>query len=455
MRLSSNSSIRDALASYTVSAVLDGALVIVFLAALLKLAPLFGLAALGLAALELTILLSSTQQLNRLLEQDLFCQADAQSCLVESLMGIGTLKASGAEESTLHRWAALLEKQVAASSARNKFGAQTEALGGLLRTFAPLGLLWLGGMEVSHGAMTLGSMFAVSALATSFLQPVASLVASAQRIQLAKAYLERIADVMEAQREQPPDLKPAAPLSGSLELCRVSFKYDAQSAEVLRDVSLKIEAGQKVAIVGRTGSGKSTLAKLILGLYVPTDGEILYDGERFKGMSYPTVRRQWGVVMQDAFVFSASVRENIAFHLAGLPMDEIKEAARLAEIHDDVAGMPMGYETRIGECGNSLAGGQRQRLAIARALVSKPRMLLLDEATSQLDAITESRVDQNLNRLGCTRLVIAHRLSSVRNANLIVVMRDGRVVEQGRHSELLAVGGEYSELLKTQSTVLF
>jgi len=451
MRLASNSSIRDALASYTTSAVLDGGLVLVFLAALLKISTVFGLAALFLASLELTVLLGSTRRLNSLLESDLACQAESQNCLVESLMGIGTLKAAGAEDATLRRWSGLLGKQIQASAQRSGFSAKVEAASGLVRTFSPLGLLWLGGIEVANGAMSLGTMFALNALASSFLQPVGSLVLSAQRIQLAKAYLERIADVMQAEREQKIDrVKPAPELTGSIELRDVDFKYDDPGKYVLRGVSLSIATGQKVAIVGRTGSGKSTLAKLLLGLYLPSAGEILYDGDQLDRLSYPAVRRQWGVVMQDAFVFSASVRENIAFNNPALPMGDIVKAAQLAGIHEDISAMAMGYETRIGEGGSSLSGGQRQRLAIARALATAPRLLLLDEATSQLDVVTEELVDSNLNQLGCTRIVVAHRLSTVRSADLIVVMRDGYVTEQGTNDQLMALGGEYANLVKSQ-----
>jgi ABC-type bacteriocin/lantibiotic exporter with double-glycine peptidase domain len=294
-------------------------------------------------------------------------------------------------------------------------------------------------------------MFALNALAASFLQPVGSLVLSAQRIQLAKAYLERIADVMQAEPEQKIDkVKAARDLSGTIELREVEFEYSAHGSSVLHGVSLKIRAGQKIAIVGRTGSGKSTLAKLLLGLYLPSAGEILYDGAALDSLSYPSVRRQWGVVMQDAFVFSASVRENIAFNNPRLPMTEIVEAARRAGIHEEINAMAMGYETRIGEGGSSLSGGQRQRLAIARALAAKPRMLLLDEATSQLDVVTEELVDRNLNQLGCTRVVVAHRLSTVRNADLIVVMRDGCVAERGTHKQLMALGREYATLVMSQ-----
>jgi ABC-type bacteriocin/lantibiotic exporter with double-glycine peptidase domain len=228
------------------------------------------------------------------------------------------------------------------------------------------------------------------------------------------------------------------------------FRYHPNAPWAVRHISVVIRPGQKIAIVGRSGSGKSTLAMLLLGLYPLDEGEILYDGNTLSELNYRSLRSQFGVVLQEPTLFSGSIRRNIASHDPDLSLQQISDAAQLAAIHDEIAKLPMGYETVIAEGGVDLAGGQRQRLAIARALANRPTILLLDEATSHLDAITESIVDQNLSDLNCTRIVIAHRLSTIRNADLILVLDKGVIVERGVHDQLLALGGVYATLVRDQ-----
>jgi len=299
--------------------------------------------------------------------------------------------------------------------------------------------------------MTAGTMLALNALGLAFLAPLASLVSSWQKIQLVGAHFERIADVMAAEPEQQIQQVQLPPrLSGQIELKNVSFGYDINARSVLRNINLTIQAGQKVAIIGRTGSGKSTLAKLLLGLYLPTEGEILYDGLPLKTLNYREVRSRFGIVLQESYIFSGSVRDNIAFNNPAITLEQVVTAAKAAALHDDIEQMPMGYETFVSEGGSALSGGQRQRLSIARALANAPAILLLDEATSHLDVVTEQVVDQNLNSLNCTRIVIAHRLCTVRNADIILVIDNGAVVEQGSHQELLKRNGYYSKLVHGQ-----
>ncbi|MBV9708025.1 MAG: ATP-binding cassette domain-containing protein, partial [Chloroflexi bacterium] len=197
-------------------------------------------------------------------------------------------------------------------------------------------------------------------------------------------------------------------------------------------------------------SGKSTLGKLLLGLYLPIQGEVVYDGIPLRYLNYQAVRAQFGVVMQEATVFSGTIHQNIAFNDPNMPMERVVRAAQLAAFHEDIMSMPMQYETSISEQGSALSGGQRQRLALARAVAHSPVLLLLDEATSSLDVVTEQVVEENLGMLACTQIVIAHRLSTVRNADMILVLDKGVIVERGTHQELLRRNGYYAKLVQSQ-----
>jgi ATP-binding cassette, subfamily B, bacterial len=451
MRLGSNTMIREALTSQTLCVALDGSLVIGYLAILLVRTACLGLWVLGAGLLQAALLLASSRRLRSLSQSDLQAQAASQSYLTEALSGVVTLKASGTEELALNHWSGLFANELNASLCRGRCSAIVDTVMTTLGRLSPLLLLWVGTMQVLHNALSLGMMLADVALATAFLEPLSSLVSNAQRMQFAAAQLERISDVLGAEPEQRPSLSRLTPrLSGRIELRNASFRYDPHAPFVLHNISLTIEPGQKVALVGPTGSGKSTLAMLLLGLYALTHGEILYDGIPLERMNYRALRGQFGVVLQESFLFAGSVRQNIAFCNPSLPFDKVIEAAKLAGIHEDIARMPMGYETRIAEGGAGLSGGQRQRLSLARAVAGECPILLLDEATSHLDTVTEDLIEHNLSRLACTRIVIAHRLSTVRNADQILVLEAGTLMEAGSHEELLRRGGCYAALSSHQ-----
>jgi ABC-type multidrug transport system fused ATPase/permease subunit len=219
---------------------------------------------------------------------------------------------------------------------------------------------------------------------------------------------------------------------------------------VVDDVSVKIEPKQFVAIVGRSGSGKSTVANLILGLYKPLGGRILFDGHDMNEVDLRALRQQLGIVNQKLSLFGATIRDNIALSDPTLSLEDVAAAAKLACVHDDIVAMPLGYSTPLVDGGGSISGGQKQRLALARALVRRPAILLLDEATSALDALTEAQVQKSLDELQCTRIVIAHRLSTIRRADVILVVEKGQVIESGDHESLVANGGFYAQLVATQ-----
>ena len=452
MRLGSNAVIREMLTGQTISIVLDGSLVLTYVLLILLQFPVFGLVIVGIALLQVLLLLSTTRKVHNLVQRDLSAQAQSQSYLVETLSRIETVKAAGAEERIFDHWSNLFFNQLNVSLQRNYLSIviETGVMG--LRILSPMLLLWIGAYNVLNGTMSLGTMLAVNALAASVMGPLASLISNGQRLQLVGSHLERIADVLQAEPEQDPHaVSRAARQSGAIELQNVSFRYNPKAPLVLKDISIKIEPGRKIALVGRTGSGKSTLARLLLGFHEPSSGKILYDGVPLEELNYRSLRSQFGAVLQDPQLFSGSIRQNISFNDPTISLEKIVEKAKLALIHDEIMAMPMNYEAMIAEGSSTLAGGQCQRLSIARALAHEPAILLLDEATSHLDVLTEQLVEANLSSLACTRIVIAHRLSTIRNADLILVLHEGEIVERGTHSELVERRNYYANLVQAQS----
>jgi ATP-binding cassette, subfamily B, bacterial len=453
MRLQSNTAVRDILATGTMSAVLDGSFASLYLITLFIISPVVALAVLALAVLEVAVMVVSWRGSQRLMAGSLQAQAHAQSYAYELLAGIETLKASGAEQRAVDHWGGRFTDQVNISLTRGRLMAAVNAVTSTLQMASPLVILMVGAFQVLDGHMSLGTMLGAAALGAGFLEPLATMVSSGLQMQMLGSYMQRINDVLDTPREQHGERVRAAPrLSGQIRADDVSFSYGPLSPTVVSHVSLMIEPGQHVGIVGRSGSGKSTLAHLLLGLYRPTSGCIAFDGLDLTDLDAGSVRRQLGIVTQRPYLFGSSVRENIALTNPELPLEAVVEAAKLACVHDDIAAMPMGYDTQLHDGGASVSGGQRQRIALARALVHRPSILLLDEATSELDTLTEQKIYTNLDVISATTVVIAHRLSTIRNADLILVMDEGTIAEAGTHEQLLARGGAYSALVNAQSS---
>ncbi|HLZ62878.1 MAG TPA: cysteine peptidase family C39 domain-containing protein [Ktedonosporobacter sp.] len=450
-RMNSNVAIRDLLTNQLVSTFLDGTSIIVYLAILITQSRLIAEVAVGLGLAQVFLLLTTAPLIRTLTQRDLAAQGKTQGYMNEILAGIATLKAAGAEYRAFNRWVNLFFEEMNITIRLDYVSSIIAITLNMLQILSPLLLLWIGATLVLNGSMSLGAMLALNTLAVSFLAPLSSLASSGSSLQIIRAHFERIADVVGTPPEQDPQEVYTPPrLAGHIELRGISFQYDPNAAPTLLDISVVIQAGQKVALVGKTGSGKSTLGKLLIGLMTPTRGNILYDGISLQHLNYQEVRRQFGVVLQESFIFSGSIRENISLNNPEMDLQQVVMAAHMAAIHEDIAKMPMDYETLVSEGGSALSGGQRQRLALARALASRPSILLLDEATSSLDVATERVVEQNLSALSCTQIVIAHRLSTIRNAHLILVLDEGRIVEGGSHNELLRRQGYYAQLIQQQ-----
>jgi subfamily B ATP-binding cassette protein HlyB/CyaB len=253
--------------------------------------------------------------------------------------------------------------------------------------------------------------------------------------------MSRLGDILNARTEIVGQKTSLPRLNGAIEFDKITFRYRPDAPDVIRDVNLKIAPGEVIGIVGRSGSGKSTLTKLVQRLYVPDRGRVLIDGQDIAIIDTASLRHQIGVVLQENTLFNRSIRDNIALSNPALPIETIIQVAKLAGAHEFICEMPEGYDTRVGEHGVGLSGGQRQRIAIARALIANPRILIFDEATSALDYESEKIIQENMRRIctGRTVLIIAHRLSAVRDASRIIVLERGQIVEQGSHNDLLKV----------------
>jgi ATP-binding cassette subfamily B protein len=450
MRVNSNNTVRELLTTNTLSAILDGLLVIGYAVLAVWLQPIMGALVIGLGIVQTAVFYFVRRGYRELMARSLETSARAQSYLVEMLHGMETLKSAAAEGRAVERWSNLYVDELNVSLDRGRMTARVDAISGLLTAASPLAILVLGAMQVMDGTLTLGAMLAINALAMGFLGPLSAMVNSALQLQLLSGYMDRIDDVLKTAPEQSGKVARAPKLSGRVSLQGVSFRYTDNAPFVVREVTVDIRPGMVVAIVGKSGCGKSTLARMIAGLFRPSEGRILFDGHDLTGLELKSLRRQIGVVTQSPSLFAGSIRSSISLATPDASYSDIQEAAKSAVIHDDIMQMPMGYETLLSDGGMSLSGGQRQRVAIARALLSKPAMLVLDEATSALDSETERRVMENFARLKCTRIVLAHRLSTIVNADLILVMEGGEVVESGTHQELLSRGRHYARLVAAQ-----
>jgi subfamily B ATP-binding cassette protein HlyB/CyaB len=380
--------------------------------------------------------------------------ADNQSFLVESVTAAETLKAMAVEPQMQRRWEEQLAGYVRASFRTQTLGNIGSQSVQFINKMTIVLTLYFGAKAVIAGDLTVGELVAFNMLAARVAQPVLRIAQLWQEFQQTRISVARLGDILNTPREVARrGAGSLPPIKGTIRYEHVTFRYLLDGPAVLSDISLDIPAGQMIGIVGPSGSGKSTLAKLVQRLYTPESGRVLVDGIDLAMVDTIWLRRQIGVVLQQNVLFNCSVRENIALADPGMPLQQVIGAATLAGAHEFILELPYAYDTVIGERGASLSGGQSQRIAIARALISNPRILIFDEATSALDYESERIIQENMRRIaaGRTVLVIAHRLSTVRGADRIITLDRGRLVEEGTHEELLHRGGRYATLHRIQA----
>ena len=377
--------------------------------------------------------------------------------MVEAITNIETIKALAVEPQFVNKWENLLARYVRTTFENVKFNLVINAFSGVVQGLLSMAILWYGGHMVMDGYFTLGQLIAFQMLSGQATGPMTKLLTMWPQVQQVGLALERIGDILNTPMEPiVHEIGKRGPqrISGEIDINDVSFRYRPDLPLVLKNINLHIGPGEKLGIVGRSGSGKSTLTNLVQNLYIPEAGIITVGGINTKEANLGWLRDQIGVVMQENYLFNASVRDNIAVSRPTATMDEIIRAARLAGAHEFILELKEGYDTKVGERGDSLSGGQRQRVAIARALLANPPILIFDEATSALDYESERIIFNNMEAIGAgrTMMIIAHRLSAVRRCDKIIVIDKGEIVESGSHDQLMALGGLYRYLHDQQES---
>jgi ATP-binding cassette, subfamily B, bacterial HlyB/CyaB len=447
--------IRSFLTSNAITLVLDLVFSVVFILVMFLYSSKLALIVVVSLPCYLILSLLLTPILRQQLNEKFNRGAENQAFLVETINGIETLKAAAVEPQMRLNWDNQLASYVKSgfrTAALSAFGNAGVNLIGKLVTVATI---WIGARLVIDGKMTVGQLIAFNMLSSQVSQPIIRIAQLWTDFQQVGISMQRLDDILSSPMEVTSASRSSLPkLKGSIIFEHVSFRYRQDGPEVLRDMTLKIAPAEFIGIVGRSGSGKSTVAKLMQRLYVPERGRVLVDGIDLAIADASSLRRQIGVVLQENVLFKRTIRQNIALADPGAPIERVMAAARLAGAHDFILEQPEGYDTMVEEHGASLSGGQRQRIAIARALLTNPRILIFDEATSALDYESEQIIQKNMRAMcqGRTVIVIAHRLSAVRDANRIVVLERGRIVEHGDHESLVAqADGIYSRLYRLQN----
>ena len=446
--------IREFITDKSVSVLIDAFFSIVFLVIMFVYSPKLTAISLTFLAIIAIIYLLITPELRLRLEEKFQMGAHSNSYLVEAVTGVQTVKSLAIEGSMFRKWEDKLGKYLKSSFNLAIMGNFTGSICGFLQKAMTIAILYIGVMLVIENKLTIGQLIAFQMFSGQFCAPMLRLVGLWNEFQQTLLAVDRIGDILNSPVEmQSGNAITLSNVRGDIKIENLSFRYNVEAPLVLKNINLDIKAGMKIGFVGRSGSGKSTIAKLIQRLYYTTEGTIFIDGIDIRNVNPVWLRTNIGIVLQENYLFSGTIKDNIALPRPNIPMEGIIQAAQIAGAHEFISKFPKGYDTEVGERGSSLSGGQRQRIAIARALISNPRILIFDEATSALDYESERIIKDNMAMIseGRTTIIIAHRLSTIRDCDLIVCFDDGQIVEIGTHDELLQREGYYKNLYMAQA----